>query len=288
MAEEHLPTERSLSEVAAEVYGDKYLEDPRAEPVRELQESRGPLTIDQAVGVLRQSREQQSEEPEEDEPLPAAAQAEDETPSEDDAPTEAALWTSDDVETLAQFQQAHQQLQQDLALYEQAKQIDLNALEKQDRSRAVALRNQIREAERELTERKDKLQAVAQKLVGKVQERQHEQFQRALAKQQAKLEKQLPDLDAKALRKYLVGVGFTNKDVDQAYDARLVVLAEKARRYDEMTSGKRKTVPLKGRSKPRKATRPQNALEIAQERFKRQPNVRNAADLLTARRRAEA
>ncbi len=76
--------------------------------------------------------------------------------------------------------------------------------------------------------------------------------------ERAKLGEALPDgVDDLALRGYLTGtLGFRDDDIDAVADHRLVTMAEKARRYDELTGGeaKPKKVPVFRKGKPETQT----------------------------------
>src|SRR5690606_30928510 len=70
-------------------------------------------------------------------------------------------------------------------------------------------------------------------------------LERKLEAERQKLAERVPDLDKKALRTYLETRGFTKQEISMAADARLIEMAEKARRYDELMAGKtrKRTIP---------------------------------------------
>lgn len=273
---------RSLEETARDLYGSEYREDPRSEPVRqEADTAAAGLSMEEALQRLREPREQPQERPVA-EPRPRQEQPRTEETAQDDG----AVWTSAEAEDLATFQREAAQLQHDLVLFDKARQIDLGAIEKQDKGRAEALRTQLREAEAELRQRHERLQGVAEQIASTAQSRQQQRLERHLAAEQRKLAERVPDLDKSALVPYLRRVGFSDEEIAQAADARLIELAEKARRYDEMsTQSTTRKVPVKRKGASRQPpSKPKGEAARAEARFRKTRNIHDAAEMLAARR----
>lgn len=190
-------SETSLTELAVETFGTEFHLDPRIEKPDQVEQ-------DQSI-ELRTTVEQEPERRE---------------PQKDDA-----VWSNGDLQTITALQREASQFQTDLQKFAQAKQIDLNALEKQDRGRAAALRAHLREAEKELRERYDVIARAAGSLNQRIAEKH-------LETEWHQLIEQVPDLDNAKLTPYLQTM-FTDSEIAAAADHRLLVLAEKARRYDE-------------------------------------------------------
>lgn len=99
----------------------------------------------------------------------------------------------------------------------------------------------------------------------RIQSMQNEEQQRAAAQMIAAARDKLPELvpawkdpkayerDRPALRSYLGKVGYSDEEINQAYDPRAVALAWKAMRYDELTS-KRITPTAPAAQKPMPST----------------------------------
>lgn len=155
----------------------------------------------------------------------------------------------------------------------------LAALGPDKKNEAAALRQELLDAKRKRAQYAETVEHEAAAYGARVLSRQLEQGKAALSKV-------FGEIDRKALRTYLTSnpdAKFTTDEVNMAYDHRLVVLAEKARRYDELMAG-RKTVipqsalkPRKGRPKP-KVAKPDRPLTVS-EMFK-EAGKPTAADIL--------
>lgn len=271
-----------LSEIARQNYGTEYHGDPRDEPL-ETSDRAASLSMEGALDRLHQSEEEQTGS---DAPPPPAAASQSEG-----APTQSAneaLWSTEDVQTLTQFEQETQRYQQDLQAFAQTKaSIDLDELEKTNRGEAQATRQQLKAAEDELRQRHDTLVQVRDQLASRVQERQSERLQRQVLDERRKLDEAVPDLDKGALSEYLISAGFTEQDIAHAYDSRLLTMAEKARRYDElMADGVRPHKVPKTRSggNKRGKKRSQSDTEKMRANLKRTGRMDDALKLLTAQR----
>jgi hypothetical protein len=291
---------RPLSELAAEVYGREYqpaegdaggdggddaVAVPRAEDLG--------ITLDEAYDRMQVGKD--------DAAAPAAAPepakpAPDPEPPAD--PGDDAAWSNEDVQALNVYQREAEAYNADFRRFIEIKQsLDINAIAATDKARAAMLRQQMTEAEKELKQRHDALSKTGQALVGKAQSRQQSKAQKQLAAERQKLDKALPDLDRDALRAYLAREGFSSAEVDAAYDHRLLVVAEKARRYDAMKAQGRGRVPkLRAGAGQRDADlgpqafrdhqrRPASLAEL-QRQHKRIGTVETAHALLTAKRQA--
>jgi hypothetical protein len=279
METENLPQERSLQELARETFGSEYHEEHKHAP---------NLTLDDAYERLQEKKDARHEEQPSDTTK--------ESPSiPDPQPTVSdAIWSNDDLQTITVFQREAERFQADLQAFAQVQaQIDLNAIEKQDKAQAAAVRTQLKAAEQELRERQDALNAVGQELGQKVQKQQIARLEQVFAREKAKLEEAMPGLNPKALRTYLEGVGFTDTDIAQAADHRLVVLAEKARRYDELMAGKgktMKTIPTRKRKVQTSNTPMRKGEPTVKElhaKLRRTGRIDDALALLTASRRGQ-
>lgn len=117
-----------------------------------------------------------------------------------------------------------------------------------------------------------------------------------LQEEAAKLASKIPDWGAptqKALAEYLGSEGFSPEEISQAYDHRLIVLAHKARLYDESKKvgdkvvAKVKQAPPKKVLPPKAPKNPANVqrgkLNQLKGRLKQTGNIKDAAALLEAR-----
>lgn len=237
-------------EFASKMFGDNYVPDrdpPKEEPTRAAARDMAGDDAD-ARALMAEGDEEPGQKPERAERDDAA------TPGDDGI-----RWSTADARTISALEREIPAFQADLATFEQLRsQIDLNALAATDKAKAAAVRVQLAEAERELRRRQDDIAAAVGDLRQKVQDHHLGVAKRRLGGEAAKLAKALPDLDKAALVPYLKQSGFSEADIKQAADHRLVVLAEKARRYDEMTAVQKK-VP-----KYRKGAKGQQQAESAE------------------------
>lgn len=238
----------------------------------------GPLTVETAYAKLQELKDGSEPEPREQPERPREPARE--------APADGGLWTNEDVQDLNAFQQEAQRLQHDLALFDKARQIDLGAIEKEDKGRAQALRTQLREVEAELSQRHARLSEVAQQIASTAQSRQQQRLERHLAAEQRKLAERVPDLDKSALVPYLRRVGFSDEEIAQAGDARLVELGWKAMKFDQLQQqGTTRKVPVKRKGASRQPpSKPKGKVSDARARFQRTHSIDDAAALLTAQR----
>jgi hypothetical protein len=77
-------------------------------------------------------------------------------------------------------------------------------------------------------------------------------------------------------------------EISHAYDARALVLSEKARRYDELMAGNKKDLPPIPPIRKPKPAPPVSKLEEAKSRAKRTGSIDDAIDVLYAQRRERA
>lgn len=173
---------------------------------------------------------------------------------EPEADDDDAIFTGEDLKLATLVEPEMAAFQRDLAAFAQLKAIGPEKLANGDKAQAAAVRVQLRKAEAELRQRYETLQAATTQLAGKVQQRQVRKAERRLEAERQKLAERVPDLDKVALRSYLEARGFTKDEIGMAADARLIEMAEKARRYDEMNQQRqpRKLKVPQGGRKPRK------------------------------------
>lgn len=189
-------------------------------------------------------------EPEADpepEPEPKPEQKPETAETDDDE----AIWTTDDLELLRLVEPEYAAYQRDFQAFVQLKALGPERLANGDKAKAAAIQQQLQDAEAELRKRHEILTAAAQKFQAKAQAKQAQLLARRLEAEKRKLAERVPDLNKAALRSYLESRGFTKEEISMAADARLVELAEKARRYDELMAGK----------KPKKTRIPKRALK---------------------------
>jgi hypothetical protein len=152
------------------------------------------------------------------------------------------------AEVISAFGTEAERFQSDLQQFAYIKQaVDFDALAKEDPAQADALKAQMADAERELRERHKALLETHRAIGGQVQAQRATLGKKELAKEQRKLDKAVKaegwtDFSTDALKSYLIDQGLADADVSSVMNHTLVVLAEKARRYDA----------AKGRVKARK------------------------------------
>ena len=216
-----------------------------------------PLTLDSAFERLQDEKDERAVTQQ-----PAKQPAQE--PSTPPAKPEM-RWSPEDAETVQLLQSEAQRFQHDLQRFVEAQRsVDINEVEKRDKSEAEALRTQLRDAERELRERHEVITQASREIADQLHGSARKQAEAFIDQQRAYLAETLPDLDKSALRDYLADKGFTEQEIEHAHDARLVELAEKARRYDAMSYDEQP----KGKTptRKRKASKPDPELEGARER----------------------
>jgi hypothetical protein len=227
--------EHSLPALAAEVFGGEY---------QPLETSRRALTTEDAFVRLQNKRAER-------EPL-SEPESKPEPRVEAELPQDDAFWSTEDVKTISLLQTETQRFRHDLEVFAQYKAADIDQLSGGDKGKAAAIRVQLAEAERELRQRHDVLAAAESELKAKAQQRITARAEQLLAREKAKLAERVPDLDKTALRAYLLDRGFTAEEIAGAADARLMEMAEKARRYDESQKKPKGKVPkFKKQPEPR-------------------------------------
>lgn len=246
-----------------------------------------PGSIDAAYEWLKDREEER-----EYETKPAAAPIHAEEPDyvsgkyESDAPE--AVWSTSDVQQFTHLQQEIARFEHDMALFRKIKAAGVDELAKGDKAKAAALRHQIAEAERELTERQQAIAGAAQQAQGRVGEITTKQAQKLLKAEQEKLTKALPDIDMKQAVQYLSGLGFTKQQLATVTDHRLVILAEKARRYD-MQGGQAPNLTIP-KAKPGKGALRlvgrQGQIKAAEEKLRASGKMEDAMKLLELKDKA--
>lgn len=215
------------------------------------------LEAEERLSALYPDEEQSADpEPKQAEPKGNEPKSESREPEADD---DDAIFTGEDLKLATLVEPEIAAFQRDLAEFARLKAIGPEKLANGDKAQAAAVRVQLRKAEAELRQRYETLQAATTQLAGKVQQRQVRKAERRLEAERQKLAERVPDLDKVALRSYLEARGFTKDEIGMAADARLIEMAEKARRYDEMNQQRQPRklkVPQAGR-KPRKQETPE-------------------------------
>lgn len=288
MSDEEQNIERSFADLARETYGDDYHGDDTVSD--DVTEDKA-LTLDAAYERLQEAKDNTEQEMEDaglgKPPAESAPDEEAETNLEstpDTGETDGAMWSNEDVQTISLIQQEHQRFQQDLAAFAQAKQQDLKAIAGDDKKKLSELQSQMQEAERELRERYEALNQAAQGVKEKADNRTRQQAEKALKREKAKLEKAVPGLDRKALKTYLTGqIGFAESDLKNITDHRALLVAEKARKYDELMKNKPKPKvrAVKGGQSTQK---PQNNIQKLEARLKQTGKIDDAYKLLEAKK----
>lgn len=190
-----------------------------------------------------------------------------------------ALWSSQDVAEIRSLETELLTVQQQGQAFAQAKaKLNLEELEKTDKARAVALKIQMREAERELQERYKHVVNQFGALQGKATAAAQKRAERQLEAERKMLLDAVPDFDGAKTSAYLERIGFNRDDLSQLTDHRMAVVAEKARRYDELMA-KQQDKPLPKLRKGKAQVKDPNAEYREFEKqyaAKRKPHDRNA------------
>jgi hypothetical protein len=242
------------------------------------------LTVDTAYELLQDMKDEREEAQERAEHQ--SIQQETIEPDDSDEQQQSdAVWSTQDFQTFAQLERDIAQYQQDLALFQQLEAQGVDSLAKGDRDKAIALRVEMSEAKAELARRGQALGQIAQAAQSKASQKTTDQVTRYLNAEKAKLAKVLPDLDGKAVARYLMGKRFSREEIGSISDHRLIEMAEKARRYDEMQSGKKLVIPKAGlRPQQRGQAAPRSDMRAAQDRLKESGRIEDALELLTLRK----
>lgn len=156
-----------------------------------------------------------------------------------------AVWSNEDLQTISLFEREAAQFRQDIQAFAQVKNANIDQLAGGDKAKAVSIKQQIKEAEDDLRQRYGVLQHAAGELANKVHVRNHKRVQSHIEKQRAQLAERVPDLDKEALRVYLTERGFSKEEIGMAADARIIEMAEKARRWDARDKQPKKVPRLK-------------------------------------------
>lgn len=188
-------------------------------------------------------------------------------------------WTTDELHALSTYQAEVQRFQGD---YQRAVQafngIDINALEKTDKSRAVQIRVDAREWAQNLQQRYTVLEKVAQQ----IQEVAAVRSMSALrGNEMQKLIAAEPELANAAVRKqvneYLLSQGFTQEELDSIFDSRAVIQAYRAMQAEKNPQPRK--VPVFKRQPESQ----NDEVARARKRLRRTGSVDDALAVLTAR-----
>lgn len=251
------------------------------------QPEREALTVDTAYELLQDMKDEREEAQQRAEQH--SSQRETIEPEEGDEQQQSdAVWSTQDFQTFAQLERDIAQYQQDLALFQQLEAQGIDALAKGDRDKAIAIRVEMSEAKSELAQRGQALGQIAQAAQSKASQKTTDQVTRYLNAEKAKLAKVLPDLDGKVVARYLMGKRFSREEIGSISDHRVIEMAEKARRYDEMQSGRKLVVPKTGMKPQQRAqTKPRSDMRAAQDRLKESGRLEDALELLTLRKQGK-
>lgn len=120
-------------------------------------------------------------------------------------------------------------------------QVDWATLREEDPMTWTAKRQELMEAQQRVAQMRQGVQGKIQDFQRELSQQQEARRVEMLQRESAALADAIPEFrnpetaqaETAALRKYLTAQGFTGEEVDSAYDHRLIVMARKARLYDE-------------------------------------------------------
>lgn len=253
-----------------------------APPVEQSEAPRPALgvvaEVAQAADKLRDARDEHADAVVAAEPLPTIQPAP-VVPS-----VEQPQVSPEDFELVQLFGARSEAFQRDLAVYNEVRAMDLGAIERTDRPRAVAIRAQLAEAEKELQERQQTLTAAAHEIQAKLETTERQRAEVLIVTERQKLEKEMPGTDLGVLTDYLTGV-FSPEELATAVDHRLFMLAEKARRYDaqEKPRGVKRVKKTGERVTEEQAKA--DVVDALRARLKETGKVRDAMAVMAAQRR---
>ena len=207
-----------------------------------------------------------------------------------------------------QMQAAHQALMESSALAEALEQrfnadvaaVDWNALRETDPSEWSAKRQELAERQNQIAHLKNDVAIKFQQTQEQQQAEMQAQHQSYLAGERQALLQALPTwkddavatAEMSALREYLTGLGFSANEVSTVADHRLVVLANKARAYDQHSktadTAAKRVVKIANRTlqpgtPPNKRSASQERERALQKALKSSGSVNDAAALIGAR-----
>lgn len=292
--------QKTASQLAAEFFGDKFkgdVIDSSGEPVErdeadENEDTRHePLTLDEATDRIQVERDEAADlEAEragygEDEGADALTDGGEPDDGADmpEPPVQEAVWTTQDLTMLTQLKDDVTTLERDRAVLHQYKAtVNIGEIERMDPTKARAVRVAIREVEQSLESRENALREIAGHFQAVVQNRSAKAMKGHVDRESAKVTRAFPDYEPEKTAKFLQGYGFADEQINALSDSRLIIIAEQARRYREMTKGQTRRkgfIPTKGSAKAKGGVRMSEGHEQARERFEQTRNVRDAAEL---------
>lgn len=120
--------------------------------------------------------------------------------------------------------------------------VDLDRLRQEDVTEYLRVKDEIQERERKLNEAVQ----YRHQLLTQQQQQQYQRLEAYVQEQREKLPEMIPEWrdqsiaekERNDLSSYLIGDGFTQDELSQAYDARLIRLARKAMLYDRLQAAK--------------------------------------------------
>jgi hypothetical protein len=245
---------------------------------------RANLSVEQAITQLRERREESRAPAPKPEAKPerASQRAATETTADDGT-----KWTDQEAVYIARLQVDEAQWKTDYQRFMFDSRLDLNALERTNKGEAAAKRVELANAEIALKERAQRILKAREALGAIELDRHARKVMQFLATQKEIVDERLPNLDKAQLRTYLLEQGFGETEVSQVFDARVVVMAEKARRYDALAAKDKKPQLTVPRLRPNAQQRV-SEVTASQTNLKRTGSIDDAVALLQAKRRARA
>jgi hypothetical protein len=203
-------------------------------------------------------------------------------------------WEQQQAQIYEQVEQQHQIAayilnDQERQLAEAMGSPEMARLKETNREQWIAKRFEFQDQLQKLQQTKHEAAQRLQQFRSQQTAEQEQKLRERLKEEHERLTSTFPKLDRGALTKYLTeGIGFTPQEVGQVYDHRLVVMAEKARLYDEQQRQSEAAVkqvkkapkaPMPGKqSSPAKVKR--SELQKVRARLKQTGKTRDAADYL--------
>ena len=155
-------------------------------------------------------------------------------------------WTNDELHALSTYQAELQKFQGDYSrIAQEFNAIDINAIEKTDRARAVQIRTDARELVQGLQQRYEVLGKVGQQIQQAAAVR---SLSTLKANEMQKLVAAEPELANAAVRKqvneYLLGEGFAQEELDSIFDHRAIIQSFRAMRSATKQNPEIRKVPV--------------------------------------------
>ena len=147
--------------------------------------------------------------------------------------------------------------------------IDWQSLRMEDPAEYSAKKAEQQEVERWLMDLRSQTAHNKEQLMQEQAAQRQEQLSQLLARERELLHEKIPDFSpekSEQIGKYLLDFGFTGQEISQAYDHRIIAMAEKARLYDQLVKNKdiatQKVRTLPKITKPGAATKTNPKTEV--------------------------